>query len=977
MKDFSIISYFSALALTILVLNVALGFAGPPLSDPDEQHSYHRRLGKVELRPEFRLPRTVIPTHYNCELRIVLDDEEAGFEKFTAPGKLDISVEVLEDARPTSITLHSVGIKIEKITVVQDAAEGGAIIAVRNWIEDSEKQFLIINLQNPLLPKGKYTISFSFITPIASGKQQQFGLYYSSYIAEDGTERYMAVTDFESVDARRMVPCFDEPDMKATWSMAVIRKKVGRENYHSLSNMNLVSVVNDSVAGWEKDTYAMLEITPSYLAAISVSDYVSATTPPGLYYRVPVSVWGPPPLMNAPNNGGVYAAETSAKLLNFLETHLKVNYTLPKMDSFAIPEFSAGAMENWGLNNYRIVRLLWIEGSSTIQEKVQLTNTVAHELVHQWFGDLVTMKWWDDLWLNEGFATYFANLAASSSSLANPELPDIHPEYGLNDWVVVDSIQYAMQADVRGTTHPIHYSNLSTPAETRFGFDTISYDKGASLLRMANAFLTEPLLMQGLKTYLDAHKNMNTAQDDLFDKLNATVGVADRLPPTVSVHDILNTWTLQSGFPLIRVARVDTVTPATSTITITQEPFLNDTSNPLGKQRWYVPITIETPTTSYTPGDQVQWLLPTDPNKVLAATINPTEYIILNPQQTSYYRVMYDSNTSNLILSQLETDHEKFDLKTRSALIDDNLNLGFNGYQSIEVGLSFTKYLKNEKTLVPWATFVTNMARPYRLLSRTGAFYYFRKYIRNLMKPTLDLIKMEPQDTDNDDVANTFLLRNRLYEWSCNLGSEECIQNSIDLVESWRGTGDFPDVLTKQPDLRPYVYCTAVSNADAKNKDAVFTFIKEQYVSSPLDTDKISLIKALACSQEPAKLRGVLDLAVGIDNSTVVLAEHRLTALQAVVSNSVGTEIILNHIQDNNLAYEASTISSVVSTLSDYLMTSAERNTVQNFISKNQSKLNSVMASLEASLGKISDNIKWNARIYTPMRNWLSQNYNV
>ncbi|CAG7731834.1 unnamed protein product [Allacma fusca] len=943
-----------ALTLAVIALSICINVsnAAPPLYDI-KSAKYHGI--QAEADPvKFRLSRDVIPINYELEIRVVLEPE-APFVQFTAPGTVKITVRVETTAAPQqSIRLHSETINITQSGIQVSFLNGSVASTVTSLEPDPEAQTVTILLGTALIP-GDYDLTIPFVAPIPDGRSTSFGLYRSSYVNSAGVTRYYALTDFESVDARRMTPCFDEPDLKATWMISVLRQK----SYKSLSNMDKERTEESVEPTWDKDIYKKTDPMSTYLVAIAVSDYDSEEASAGLFNK-PVTIWGPPPMMAEPQNGGKYAADLSANLMAYFEDYLQKPYTFSKMDKFAVHDFSAGAMENWGLNTYRIVRLMYFEGESTIQEKWTMTNTIAHELAHQWFGNLVTMKWWDDIWLNEGFATHFANLASTG----------VYPEYGWTDYVVVDSVQYAMQADVRGTTHPLHYDGLLTPAETRLGFDTISYDKGASILRMVNGFMTEAYFKAAMKIYLDRHESGNTEQDELFTALHNILEGTDKLPPLRNTKEILDSWSLQSGFPLITVTRSgDTA----NVITVTQQQFVNDSRvyQP-GDTKWFVPITYQTASTPYDPTTAAEWLV--NDNNPLRLTITPAtdEFLIINPEQIGYYRVSYDQVSLQLIRNILSSNPEALNQKTRSALIDDNLNLAFAGYVPIAQGLDVTTYLKEERNLVPWATFVTNMATPYRLLSRTGAFYYFRKYVRNLMSPALLAINIEPATGDIQKVADVILLRNRLFEWSCNLGLKECVDFSKAQVEAWRqNPAQRPSSLTVQPDLRPFVYCTAVANAD--NKQEVFNFIFERYRTADADTEQLSLLRALACSQEPNRLRELIDTA--LQATSTIRDAHRLAAIQAVAGNTLGTTIVIDSLRDKIDTFierlGVTSISSVVTTLASYLSSGSEIGDINRFISTNENKLESIARLLNTSLATMDNNKNWIVNNYDNMRTWL------
>lgn len=936
------------IAFVFSVLSLAFSLAytsAPPLSiffDSDNNGFEGKNIyrPRADIIPVHRLDRTVTPVHYDLEIRPILSEDLSQGERFTAPGKVKITVNAENAAK--HITFHSTTINITDSTIRVTDVEENVDQEIIGTSSDEEKEQYTVYLLNQLKEGKKYYLSMEFVAPIAQDREN--GLYLSSYIGDNGERRYLAVTDFETQDARRMTPCFDEPDLKSTWKISIIRQR----EYHTLSNMDIemTEIVSEN---WVKDVYHTTLKMSSYLIALVVSDYTSDEADPLILNGKPVKAWGPPPLMS--KGGGVYASTLSANLIKFFQTYLEIDYTFPKMDKVAIPDFSAGAMENWGLNTYRIVRLMYLEGVNTIQEKVSMSSTISHELAHQWFGNLVTLEWWGDTWLNEGFATYFATL---------PYKTEIHPEYDLDDFIVVDSNQAVMKSDVLSTAHPLHHPNA---INTRDAFTLISYDKGCAVLRMTNGFLTETNFKTGLKAYLTNKGYMNANQYDLFAELQQ-VASTDLLPPGFNITQVLDTWTTTTGFPLVTVNR------AGRNIVISQERIKADKRDSPAQDptTWAIPLTYGT--SQDKENTTTRFWLTTEGPESFAADVNDDSYIVFNVEQLGYYRVKYDNDSLYRIIDQLNNDHDEFDTKTRSNLIDDGLTLSFSGYSTLKESLDLTKYLKSEKTLMPWLAFFNNMATTYRLLARTSGFTYFRNYVRSLVLTPIQTIGFDQQDTDH--VSDVILLRNRLYEWACNLGNTDCIKHANEKVDNWMSTAN--PTIDAAADIRPYVYCTAVANHPDKTK--VFNFILGKYQTATHDTDQTNLLKSLACSKDSSRLQTLLLIA--LDPNSVILDAHRVSAMEYVAANSVGADTAFYFIQDNLSTiisrFGESAISRVVSILSNSFSQSFERDDVIRFVQKSNGTLESVRPSLDTSIENIDKNIKWMGYNYAQLTTWFKTN---
>ncbi|KAM3274990.1 hypothetical protein ACQJBY_043768 [Aegilops geniculata] len=347
---------------------------------------------------------------------------------------------------------------------------------------------------------------------------QMRGFYRSKYQYK-GKERNMAVTQFESVDARRCFPCWDEPAFKAKFKLTL---EVPSELV-ALSNM---PVANATFAGPIK-TVRYQESPPmsTYLVAIVVGlfEYVEGMTTKGTRVRVYTQI--------GKSNQGKFALDVGVKSLNLYKDYFATPYPLPKLDMVAIPDFAAGAMENYGLVTYREVALLFDDKSSSASSKQNIAITVAHELAHQWFGNLVTMEWWTHLWLNEGFATWMSHLAVDSF---------------FSQWNIwaqfLDRTTTALRLDSLEASHPIEVE-IHHASEVDQIFDAISYDKGASVIRMLQSYLGAERFQKAMASYMKKYAYSNAKTEDLWAVLEKETGEP--------VKDLMTTWTKQKGYPVI------------------------------------------------------------------------------------------------------------------------------------------------------------------------------------------------------------------------------------------------------------------------------------------------------------------------------------------------------------------------------------------------------------------------------------------
>ena len=391
------------------------------------------------------------------------------------------------------------------------------------------------------------------------------------------------------------------------------------------------------------------------------------------------------------------------------------------LDLIAIPDFGAGAMENWGLITYRETSLLFSEGESSSKAQEWVAIVVAHELAHQWFGNLVTMQWWNDLWLNEGFASWMEYKGVNQ----------IRPEWNMMEQFWTAKLLPALHLDSLASSHPVSVP-VKDPKEIEAIFDTISYKKGSSIIYMLEGYIGEEDLRAGLGKYLTKHKFANAVTKDLWSALSSAS------KKKVDVESMMNTWTLQMGYPLITFSRKE----GDKGWCIKQSRFLasahlngSDVSLPPSKYNysWSVPVNFKTDK-----GDLHQVFLEHNANtsntnvEKMPADI---KWIKANLNGTGYYRVMYPDDIWKGLITQLQQDHSVLGAVDRAQLLDDAFSLTRAGLLSEAIALEMSSYLTKEKSLVVWQTAIHHFSTLMELLRETEAKDDLNKYIRNLLEP--------------------------------------------------------------------------------------------------------------------------------------------------------------------------------------------------------------------------------------------------
>src|SRR5438046_165078 len=546
-----------------------------------------------------KLPKEVVPTEYS--IRIVPDIDKL---IFTGTETVKLSVHS---------PVHQLVLNALELKVIEASIDGKALQQSAIKI-DEKAELLTLELPSEL-SAGDHTLALTF-----SGKinQQGQGLFYMRYQEQGTGAKKIAVgTQFEATDARRLFPCWDEPSFRARFQLTAVVP----ENWLAVSNMPIES---------EEESEEGKEIR--FAATPSMSSYLNVFVAGEL--DLIESRSGPTQIRVITTKGkaemGRYALEATAQILKYYNDYFGVPYPLPKLDQIALPGGFGGAMENWGGITYYESALLFDPKNSSAETKQNIYEVLAHEMAHQWFGDLVTMAWWDNLWLNEGFASW---MGTKCTVHFNPQW-----EVWLRRNLPRDPTrrvgfakEQAMESDARSTTHPIQQP-VATEAEANNAFDDITYKKGQSFLRMLESFLGEEVFRDGIRRYIAAHKYSNSTTADLWNALSE----ASKKP----VGEIAAGWTEQPGVPVVKVRR-----EADGKVQLTQERFTVNFKNAPPLQ-WKIPLTYSLV------GETTATLLMTSKIDNLR-NIPVNRALKLNVNGTGNYRVEYDAPSWDLLLRSL------------------------------------------------------------------------------------------------------------------------------------------------------------------------------------------------------------------------------------------------------------------------------------------------------------------------------------
>jgi aminopeptidase N len=695
-----------------------------------------------------KLPKDVVPTDY--AVRIVPD-----INKLTFAGTETVKLNVRRRVR--QLILNALELKIEGAAIDGKELPGSAIKS------DPKNELLTLALPSEL-PTGEHTLTLRFAGII---NQQGQGLFYMRYQEQGtGARKIMLGSQFEATDARRFFPCWDEPVFRARFQLTAVVP----ENWLAVSNMPVDS--EDKIAGGKEVRFAATPPMSSYLNVFVSGELESIESRSGPTQLRVIATKGKAEM-------GRYALEATAQILQYYNDYFGVAYPLPKLDQIALPGGFGGAMENWGGITYYESKLLFDPRSSSAETKQDIYEVLAHEMAHQWFGDLVTMAWWDNLWLNEGFASW---MGSKCTAYFNPqwevwlrrEFPrDPSRRSGI-------AKEAAMEGDARSTTHPIQQP-VATEAEANSAFDDITYKKGQSFLRMLESFLGDNAFRKGIRDYIAAHAYSNTTTTDLWNALSDASGKP--------IGEIAGGWTEQPGFPVVKVKREQG-----GDVSLAQERFtVNFTNAP--PLEWKIPLMYAVV------GESPATLLMT---KKLDSIHNiPVDRALkLNVNGAGNYRVEYDEASWKLLLGALKN----LDVEDRVNLLSDAWGLVQANRAPIGLYFELVEKLPASTELAEREQIIHVLDFINRLLSGSSEQEKFQRYARSLLRPTFDAVGWE---TKPDEKAATANLRASLITALGNLNDPKVVSNCRERFKAYLAN---PKSLA--PDLRPAVFSVVGRYAD-------------------------------------------------------------------------------------------------------------------------------------------------------------------
>lgn len=854
---------------------------------------------------DIRLPGFARPLHYELVMRPNLSEA-------ANRGSVNVTLAVL---RATDfLVLHA-----KNLSVTRARLWGGGASVLR-WHEMPEHDQLHVQLSGAILP-GNATLGLDFEGPL---HRDLVGLYVSSYSTAANETRLLAVTQFEPTSARRAFPCLDEPALKATFGLTVWHD-AALQAYANTRPLESHLEGGVRVTRFER-TLRM----STYLLALVVCDYGLLKDQLG---TLQLQVLVP----EEQKSQGSFALGIMKGALQFFNSFFNISCPMNKLDLIAIPDFGPGAMENWGLITFRMSSLLYDDGVTPVRSKERIASTVAHELAHQWFGNLVTMAWWDDLWLNEGFATFLETVCVDH----------LQPEWGLLDLFPYSTSQPALDLDSLQTSHPVS-ARVHDPDEIDALFDSISYNKGAAIISMLQSFLGSSQLRRGLSLYLNTYRFSNARTSDLWDAFtNVTSGLVD-------VAEVMDTWTRQKGYPVVRVVLSPDGQLALSQRRFRLVPSRSDVASeptPDLGYRWFVPLSLRTDGQ----GTHLFWMNRTD---VRVPFAERPLWIKANVNQTGFYRVNYEASNWAALNHQLHTDHRALSASDRAGLLDDAFTLARAGELNVSVAMDLSGYLSRERDFAPWATALPHLLELFRLAEDSPRQPLLQRHLLALLGPTVEALGWRDEGSHLERKLRAELLLAAL-----ELGDPRVLQEAGHRFDQW--------AQGRQPiaaNLKDVVYRAGVLQGGRKEWDLCWG----RYLSSQVPSEKALLLQALGATRDLWQLQQYLQLSLDQDR---IKAQDVHTVIGVVCANPIGHLVTWHFLKTHwdsiyNLFKETTfSLDNILSELLRRFKTKYDYREVESFFG--QVDLKSGRVALEQALERIRSNIFWKDDLEPQLNAWL------
>lgn len=750
-------------------------------------------------------------------------------QTFTFSGEETVHVTLQKDT--STITLHAVDLEIISAALQENGQKIKGEVAY-----DKKAQTVTFTFPQKI-QKGEKTLEINFTGVINDSLK---GWYKSEYEVH-GEKRYLAASHFEEIGARQVFPCIDDPSAKAVFEFTLIVAK----GLTAISNT--LPDKRDEKDGLEIVHFPPTPKMSTYPLVLIVGEFESIETKAenGTLVRI-FATPGKKPLMS-------FALSTAAKMIAFYEKYFGTPYPLPKLDFIAIPDFDAGAMENWGAVTAREVALLIDEGKSAAANKQWVATVIAHEISHMWFGDLVTLEWWTYLWLNEGFASYMEYMA----------MEELFPEWKVWEQFAVLTHNRALGMDSLKNTHPIETEVVDLERLPE-NFDEISYSKGASVIYMLADFLGKEAFQKGVQHYLKKHAYANATTEDLWKSLEEISGKP--------VSKIMHEFITQAGHPIISMEEKE------GKLSLSQQRFF---SNPLLRKEftqdhsWNIPFRLVSSEKLY----EEEYVME---DKTLSLPMpSDTNWIKINAHESGFFRTIYTPE----LYTRLENPIKDKLLSSvdRMGIIRDSFDSAEAGLLSTDFALQLARSYRNEDSYIVWASLSGKLEKVANILRTTDLRVPYSTFAKELFLPIGEKLGFTQK---SGDTYQDILLRSIVFYSLGRYGGVEAIEKARELFDSFRKNGTPID-----NNVRGAVYRLAAEHGGEKE----FEIFKDMYKKETLHEEKNRIGNALVSFPDAALLKKALAFSLSKDVRTQDIGRFIMVGF----GNEIGPEVTWQFVKDN------------------------------------------------------------------------------
>ncbi|XP_022732453.1 aminopeptidase M1-like isoform X2 [Durio zibethinus] len=848
-----------------------------------------------------RLPKFAVPKRYDIHLT-----PDVAACKFV--GSVSIDLDIVADTR--FLVLNAAELSINPGSVSFSNLTSSKVFKASKVGMVEADEILVLDFAETL-PKGMGVLAIGF-NGILNDKMK--GFYRSTY-EHNGEKKNMAVTQFEPVYARQCFPCWDEAAFKAKFKMTLLDVP---SELVALSNM---PVIEEKLHGHLKTVYYQQSpVMSTYLVAavIGLFDYIEAHTSDGIKVRVYCQV--------GKANQGKFALGVAVQTLGFYKDYLDIPYPLPKLDMVAIPDFAAGAMENYGLVTYRETALLYDDQHSAAANKQRVATVVAHELAHQWFGNLVTMEWWTDLWLNEGFATWMSYLAKDK----------LFPEWKIWTQFFDQESSEGLRLDGLAESHPIEVE-VNHASEIDEIFDMISYKKGASIIRMLRDYLGGQNFQKSLATYIKRHELSNARTEDLRAALQEGCGVP--------VNKIMNSWTKQKGYPVVSVKMKK------QTLEIEQSQFLYSGSR--GDGHWIIPMTFCCGEYTSRKSFLLEKKSETHNIKDFLSDTNKSSdpahsWIKLNVEQIGFFRVKYDEGLAAKLRYAIE--NKNLSVTDRLGILDDSFAICMARQMSLTSLLTFMDAYREELEHTVLSNLIKITDKVGRVVAdaRPELMNYIKQFFIGLFLYSAEKLGWDPKQGESHLDA---MSRGDIFTALAMLGHKETLNEATSRFHAFLDNRNTPLL---HPDIRKAAYVAVMQKVSSSNK-AGYESLLRVYREADLSQEKTRVLGSLTSSPD----QGIILEALNFALSSEVRSQDAVFGLAV---SKEGREVAWKWLKDNwdriwatygNGHLLTRFVSSVVS---PFASTEKVKEVKQFFANRTKPSMN---RTLKQSIEQVRINAKW------------------